>query len=40
MAEVVSGVKEILFGETPGDGVIAAPPYVIGETEFVSPLAF
>lgn len=40
MAEVVSGVKEILFGETPGDGVIAAPPYEIGEAEFVSPLAF
>ena len=40
MAEVVSGVKEILFGETPDEGVIASPPYVIGETEFVSPLAF
>ena len=40
MAEVVSGVKEILFGEVPGEGVIASPPYVIGETEFVSPLAF
>ena len=40
MAAVVSGVKEILFGEAPGEGVIASPPYIIGETEFVSPLAF
>jgi hypothetical protein len=40
MAEVVAGVKEILFGETGGEGAIASPPYVIGETEFVSPLAF
>ena len=39
MAAVVGGVKEILFGESNGDGAIAAPPYVIGQTEFVSPLA-
>jgi len=39
MAAVVGGVKEILFGESAGDGAIAAPPYVIGQTEFVSPLA-
>jgi hypothetical protein len=36
---VVGGVKEILFGETGGDSAIASPPYVIGETPFVSPLA-
>lgn len=40
MAEVVGGVKQILFGEGPGAGAIADPPYVIGEAEFVSPLAF
>lgn len=39
MAEVVSGVKEILFGETSREAPIAAPPYEIGESEFVSPLA-
>jgi len=39
MAAVVGGVKEILFGESAGQGPIAAPPYVIGETPFVSPLA-
>lgn len=39
MAAVVGGVKEILFGETASEGAIASPPYVIGETEFVSPLA-
>ncbi len=39
MAAVVGGVKEILFGETVRDGPIAAPPYQIGESEFVSPLA-
>ena len=39
MAAVVGGVKEILFGESTSDGAIAAPPYVIGKTEFVSPLA-
>lgn len=39
MAAVVGGVKEILFGETVRDGPIAAPPYQIGEGEFVSPLA-
>lgn len=39
MAAVVGGVKEILFGESASDGVIADPPYVIGEAEFVSPLA-
>ncbi len=39
MAEVVSGVKEILFGESVREGPIAAPPYEIGEAEFESPLA-
>jgi len=39
MAAVVGGVKEILFGESGGGDPIAAPPYVIGEPEFVSPLA-
>lgn len=39
MAQVVSGVKEILFGEAADIAVpIADPPYVIGKTEFVSPL--
>ncbi|NIP15188.1 MAG: hypothetical protein GWM88_10900 [Pseudomonadales bacterium] len=39
MTEVVNGVKGILFGEALNDSPIAAPPYAIGETEFVSPLA-
>ncbi|MEZ5557585.1 MAG: hypothetical protein R3E86_03460 [Pseudomonadales bacterium] len=39
MAEVVGGVKEILFGESFSEPPIAAPPYQIGETPFVSPLA-
>ncbi len=39
MAAVVGGVKEILFGESAGGAPIASPPYVIGETPFVSPLA-
>lgn len=39
MAEVVGGVKEILFGESAREGPIAAPPYQIGEAEFESPLA-
>jgi hypothetical protein len=39
MAAVVGGVKEILFGESVRDAPIAAPPYQIGEREFVSPLA-
>lgn len=39
MAEVVSGVKEILFGEAVREGPIAAPPYQIGDAEFKSPLA-
>jgi hypothetical protein len=39
MTEVVNGVKGILFGEASTDSPIAAPPYAIGETEFVSPLA-
>jgi hypothetical protein len=39
MAEVVGGVKEILFGESAPDTPIAAPPYEIGEGEFKSPLA-
>lgn len=39
MSAVVSGVKEILFGEAGADLPIASPPYAIGETEFVSPLA-
>lgn len=40
MAAVVSGVKEILFGESVNDAPIAAPPYAVGQTEFVSPLEF
>ena len=40
MAEVVGGVKEILFGESVNDAPIAAPPYAVGKTEFVSPLEF
>jgi len=39
MAEVVGGVKEILFGESVRESPIAAPPYQIGESEFESPLA-
>ena len=39
MSQVVSGVKEILFGESAMDTPIASPPYVIGEPDFVSPLA-
>lgn len=39
MSAVVSGVKEILFGESMMDSPIASPPYAIGEPEFVSPLA-
>ena len=39
MTKVVSGVKGILFGESMAAGEIAAPPYAIGESEFVSPLA-
>lgn len=39
MSAVVSGVKEILFGESSMDAPIASPPYAIGETDFVSPLA-
>ncbi len=39
MSAVVSGVKEILFGESTMDTPIASPPYAIGESEFVSPLA-
>ena len=39
MSAVVSGVKEILFGESITDSPIASPPYAIGEPEFVSPLA-
>ncbi len=38
MANVVSGVKEILFGEAVNAMPIASPPYVIGQTKFVSPL--
>ncbi|MEE8244374.1 MAG: hypothetical protein V3R27_05235, partial [Pseudomonadales bacterium] len=38
MANVVSGVKEILFGEAVNEMRIASPPYVIGQTKFVSPL--
>ncbi len=38
MAAVVSGVKEILFGEAGMEAPIAAPPYAIGPSEFVSPL--
>jgi hypothetical protein len=39
MSAVVSGVKEILFGESTVGAPIASPPYAIGEPEFVSPLA-
>ena len=39
MSAVVSGVKGILFGEALEESAIAAPPYAIGEPEFVSPLA-
>jgi len=39
MAQVVGGVKEILFGESVREGPIAAPPYQIGEAEYTSPLA-
>jgi len=38
MAAVVGGVKEILFGEAGAETPIAAPPYAIGQSEFVSPL--
>ena len=39
MAAVVGGVRKILFGEGEADGFIAAPPSLIGEAEYVSPLA-
>ena len=39
MSAVVSGVKEILFGDANIESPIASPPYAIGETEFISPLA-
>jgi|TARA_B100000315_G_scaffold119108_1_gene109161 hypothetical protein len=39
MSAVVSGVKEILFGEAMTNAPIAAPPNAVGETDFVSPLA-
>jgi hypothetical protein len=39
MTQVVNGVKGILFGESMAPGAIASPPYAIGESEFVSPLA-
>ena len=38
MANIVNGVKEILFGEAVNELPIASPPYVIGQTDFVSPL--
>ncbi|TDJ28260.1 MAG: hypothetical protein E2O61_03920 [Gammaproteobacteria bacterium] len=38
MANIVNGVKEILFGEAANELPIASPPYVIGQTDFVSPL--
>lgn len=38
MTEVVNGVKSILFGEAIEASPIAAPPYVVGETRYVSPL--
>ena len=38
MAEVVNGVKSILFGETIEEGPIAAPPFTVGQTQFQSPL--
>lgn len=39
MMEVVGGVKGILFGDAGADEGFAAPPYEIGEEDFVSPLA-
>ena len=39
MSAVVSRVKELLFGAAATDSPIASPPYAIGESEFVSPLA-
>lgn len=38
MAEVVNGVKTILFGESIDGEPIAAPPYMVGKSEWVSPL--
>ncbi len=38
MAAVVSGVKEVLFGEQVNDLPIASSPHPVGEPEFVSPL--
>ena len=38
MAAVVNGVKGILFGEAGADSPIAAPPFEVGQSEFVSPL--
>ena len=38
MTAVVNGVKSILFGEAIEASPIAAPPYIVGETQFVSPL--
>lgn len=38
MSAVVTGVKEILFGESTGELPIADAPYVAGQADFVSPL--
>lgn len=38
MTAVVNGVKSILFGESIEASPIAAPPYVVGKTQFISPL--
>jgi hypothetical protein len=38
MSAVVTGVKEILFGESTGELPIADAPYVAGQSDFVSPL--
>ena len=38
MTAVVNGVKGILFGEAGAASPIAAPPFEVGEQEFVSPL--
>ena len=38
MTEVVNGVKSILFGEAVQPSPISAPPYVVGEAPYHSPL--
>ncbi len=38
MAEVVNGVKSILFGEAPGEAPIASAPLLAEDVPYVSPL--